>query len=90
MLFDRGSRTITGLMEPFVARFFFLSCLLFKASHFKLPLAICVPLCLGEKQEKAANGMEEEVQTEEKQGREQTDKRSTGSNGLGAVSQTSR
>lgn len=34
----------------------------------------------------AANSMEEEVQTEEKQGREQADKRSTGLNGLGVVS----
>lgn len=34
----------------------------------------------------SANAMGEEVQTEEKQGREQTDKRSTYLNGLGAVS----
>lgn len=34
----------------------------------------------------AANAIEEEVQTEEKQGREQADRRSTGLNGLGVVS----
>lgn len=45
------------------------------------------PVVLGRKAAAtSANAMEEEVQTEEKQGREQTDKRSTYLNGLGAVS----
>lgn len=45
------------------------------------------PVVLGRKAAAtSANAMGEEVQTEEKQGREQTDKRSTYLNGLGAVS----
>lgn len=43
-LFDRGSCTITGLMALCIARYIFFH-LLFKVSHFKLPLAIWVLFC---------------------------------------------
>lgn len=60
-LFDRGSCTITGLMALCVARYSFFH-LLFKASHFKLPLAIWVLFC------SCGNTARWAVHTEKKQG----------------------